>query len=118
MQYEGQLSKDWFWFAGGGVAANILLQTSILASASDVNDIDYGVSDDNSPFRKLQWSGNVTAGLGKRLSNNLSVTIGPEFRGYFDTLLSSPEKAHAPQGKPYTMGLNMAVNYDLGPGRR
>ncbi len=118
VQYEGQLSKDWFWFAGGGVAANILLQTSILASASDVNDIDYGVSDDNSPFRKLQWSGNVTAGLGKRLSNNLSVTIGPEFRGYFDTLLSSPEKAHAPQGKPYTMGLNMAVNYDLGPGRR
>jgi hypothetical protein len=118
VQYEGNLGKDWFWFAGGGVAANILLQTSILASSAEVRDTDYELSDDNSPFRKLQWSGNVTAGVGKRLSNNLSIAIGPEYRGYFDTMLSSPEKAQAPQGKPYTMGINMALNYDLGPGRR
>ncbi len=118
VQYEGNLGKDWFWFAGGGVAANILLQTSILASAAEVRDTDYELNDDNSPFRKLQWSGNVTAGVGKRLSNNLSIAIGPEYRGYFDTMLSSPEKAQAPQGKPYTMGFNMALNYDIGPGRR
>ncbi len=118
VQYEGKIGKDWFWFAGGGVAANILLQTSILASSAEVRDVDYELSDDNSPFRKLQWSGNVTAGVGKRLSNNLSIAIGPEYRGYFDTMLSSPEKAQAPQGKPYTMGINMALNYDLGPGRK
>ncbi|RIJ36722.1 outer membrane beta-barrel protein [Pontibacter oryzae] len=118
IQYEGNLSKDWFWFAGGGVAANILLESSVLASAADVEDVDYSANDKDSPFRKLQWSGNATAGLGKRLSDNISVTVGPEFRSYFDTMLASPEKAMAPQGKPYTMGLNLAVNYDLGAGRR
>ncbi|WP_299755874.1 PorT family protein [uncultured Pontibacter sp.] len=118
VQYEGKMGKDWFWFAGGGVAANILLQTSILASSAEVRDIDYELGDENSPFRKLQWSGNVTAGVGKRLSNNVSVTVGPEYRAYFDTMLSSPEKAQAPQGKPYTMGINMALNYDLGSGRK
>lgn len=118
VQYEGKLSKDWFWFAGSGIAANILLESSVLASSSDIEDVEYDANDDDSPFRKLQWSGNVTAGLGKRLSDNISVTIGPEFRSYFDTMLASPEKSMAPQGKPYTMGLNLAVNYDLGAGRR
>ncbi|AKD03103.1 hypothetical protein POKO110462_05105 [Pontibacter korlensis] len=118
MQYEGKLGKDWFWFAGAGVAANILVQTSIIANSAEVRDIDYELNDEKSPFRKLQWSGNVTAGVGKRLTNNISVAIGPEYRGYFDTMLSSPEKAQAPQGKPYTMGINMAVNYELGSGRK
>ncbi|PTX15244.1 outer membrane protein with beta-barrel domain [Pontibacter mucosus] len=117
-QYEGNLGKDWFWYAGGGVAANILLQTSVLASSAEVKDIDYGLNDENSPFRKLQWSGNATAGVGKRLSNNLSVAIGPEYRAYFDTLLTGSDKAQAPQGKPYTIGINMALNYELGAGRR
>lgn len=118
IQYEGKLSKDWFWFAGGGVAANILLESSVLASAAHIEDVEYSANDGDSPFRKLQWSGNVTTGVGKRISDNLSVTVGPEFRSYFDTMLASPEKAMAPQGKPYTMGLNLAVNYDLGAGRR
>jgi hypothetical protein len=112
LQYEGNINNDWFWYGGAGVAANILVQTTILASASDVRDVDYDTGE-NSPFRKLQWSGNVSAGVGKRLANNLSVTVGPEFRSYFDTLLANPENALAPQGKPYTMGLNLAVNYEL-----
>lgn len=113
LQYEGKLGKEWFWYTGGGVAANILMGTTIMASTADVKDVNYDVGDE-SPFRKLQWSGNVSAGVGKRLSNNMSVTVGPEFRGYFDTLLANPEQAQAPQGRPYTVGLNMGVNYDLG----
>ena len=111
------MGKDWFWYGGAGVAANILLQTTILASASDVSDVEYDVNE-NSPFRKLQWSGNVSAGVGKRLANNISVTLGPEFRSYFTTLLAEPEHTQAPQGRPYTIGVNMAVNYELGSGKK
>ncbi|TPE44868.1 outer membrane beta-barrel protein [Pontibacter mangrovi] len=118
LQYAGKISKDWFWYASGGVAANILLQTTVLASSAEVQDTNYGPGDDSSPFRKLQWSGNVTAGVGKQLTDQVSVTLGPEYRGYFDTMLSSPEKAYAPQGKPYTLGINLALNYDLGHGRK
>ncbi|GHA69472.1 outer membrane beta-barrel protein [Pontibacter akesuensis] len=118
IQYEGNISKDWFWFAGGGVAANILIESAVLASNAEVRDKSYALNDDESPFRKLQWSGNVTAGLGKRLSNNISVAVGPEYRAYLNSMLANPGTTQAPQGKPYTIGLNMAVNYDLGPGNR
>ncbi|GAA4433812.1 hypothetical protein GCM10023188_23880 [Pontibacter saemangeumensis] len=117
LQYEGNMGKDWFWYGGAGVAANILLQTTILTSASEVTDVEYDVNE-NSPFRKLQWSGNVSAGVGKRLANHLSVTLGPEVRSYFTTLLAEPENTQAPQGKPYTIGVNMAVNYELGAGKK
>ncbi|WP_347157188.1 outer membrane beta-barrel protein [Pontibacter chitinilyticus] len=117
LQYEGRLSKDWFWYAGSGVAANFLLQTTVMASTNEVSDVTFNRGD-ASPFRKVQLSGNVSVGVGKRLSNAISVAVGPEFRGYFNTLLATPEDALAPQGKPYTIGLNMAVNYDLGSGRK
>lgn len=117
LQYEGNMGKDWFWYGGAGVAANILLQTTIVASASDVSDVEYDVNE-NSPFRKLQWSGNVSAGVGKRLASHISVTLGPEFRSYFATLLAEPENSQAPQGRPYTVGINMAVNYELGSGKK
>ncbi|WP_161889943.1 outer membrane beta-barrel protein [Pontibacter russatus] len=117
LQYEGNMGKDWFWYGGAGVAANILLQTTILASASDVSDVEYDVNE-NSPFRKLQWSGNLSAGVGKRLASHISVTLGPEFRSYFATLLADPENTQAPQGRPYTVGVNMAVNYELGSGKK
>lgn len=113
LQYDGNISKDWFWYAAGGVAANFLVETAILASSTEVRDVDYDHNDD-SPFRKVQFSGNVSAGFGKRISNAVSVTAGPEFRGYFNPLLSEPEKALAPQGNPYTIGVNMSVNYNLG----
>lgn len=117
LQYEGNMGKDWFWYGGAGVAVNILLQTTVLASASDVKDVKYDVNE-NSPFRKLQWSGNVSAGVGKRLANSVSVTLGPQVRHYFSTLLADPESTQASQGKPYTIGLNMALNYDLGGAKK
>jgi len=116
LQYEGHLSKDWYWYAASGVAANFLIQSTIMASNDEVSDVNFN-SGDSSPFRKVQLSGNISMGVGKRLSNAVSVSVGPEFRGYFNTLLAEPGNALAPQGKPYTVGLNMAVNYDLGSGR-
>ena len=117
LQYEGSIGKDWFWYGGTGVAANILMQTTILASSSEVKDVEYDLHED-SPFRRLLWSGNVSGGVGKRLAGNMSVTVGPEFRGYFNTLLAEPENAQAPQGRPYALGLNMAVNYELHTGKK
>ncbi|RDV15664.1 PorT family protein [Pontibacter diazotrophicus] len=117
LQYEGNMGKDWFWYGGAGVAANILLQTTILASSAEVEDVAYDLQDD-SPFRKLQWSGNVSGGVGKRLGGNMSVTVGPEFRSYFNTLLAETENAPLPQGRPYAVGLNMAVNYELNAGKK
>ncbi len=117
LQYQGRLAKDWYWYAASGVAANFLLQTTVMASSNEVSDVNFGSGDD-SPFRKVQLSGNVSAGVGKRLSNAISVSVGPEFRGYFNTLLAEPDNTLAPQGKPYTIGLNMAVNYELGSGRK
>ncbi|MEJ8801047.1 PorT family protein [Pontibacter sp. H249] len=113
LQYDGNIGKDWFWYAAGGVAANFLIETTVMASTNEVKDVSYGHNDD-SPFRKMQFSGNVSAGFGKRISNLVSVTAGPEFRGYLNSLLAEPDKALAPQGNPYTIGINMSVNYNLG----
>ncbi len=113
LQYEGNISNNWFWYTSGGVAANFLIETTVMASTSEVKDVQYD-HNDNSPFRKVQFSGNVSAGFGKRISNAVSVTAGPEFRGYLNSLLAEPDKALAPQGNPYTIGVNMSVNYNLG----
>ncbi|MBC5992872.1 outer membrane beta-barrel protein [Pontibacter cellulosilyticus] len=113
LQYEGNVSKDWFWYASAGMAANFLVETAVMASNSEVRDVSYDHNDD-SPFRKVQFSGNASVGLGKRISNFISVTAGPEFRGYLNSLLAEPDKALAPQGNPYTIGINMSVNYSLG----
>ncbi|MCC9137035.1 PorT family protein [Pontibacter silvestris] len=112
LQYEGKISKDWYWYAAGGMSANFLIETSILASTNEVKNVSYDFEDE-SPFRKVQFSGNVTAGVGKKITNSVSVMVGPEYRGYLNSLLADPDKALAPQGRPYTIGLNMAVNYML-----
>ncbi|MFD3001172.1 PorT family protein [Pontibacter toksunensis] len=117
MQYQGNIGKDWFWYGGAGVAANVLVQATILTSAEGVKDVEYNLQDD-SPYRRLQWSGRMSGGVGKRLADNMSVTIGPEFRSYFNTLLAEPENSQAQQGRPYAVGLNMAVNYDLSGGKK
>lgn len=117
LQYQGNIGKDWFWYSGAGVAANLLVQTTILTSAEGVNDVEYDLQDD-SPFRRMQWSGRMSGGVGKRLADNMSITVGPEFRSYFNTLLAEPENSQAQQGRPYAVGLNMAVNYDLSGGKK
>ncbi|WP_018476795.1 outer membrane beta-barrel protein [Pontibacter roseus] len=118
LQYESGINKDWFWYASGGVAANFLVESSISASNSDVQSVSYSSNDEESPFRNMQLSGNMSLGVGKRISDNLTVVLGPEFRNYFSTLVAEPDKAMAPQGKPYAFGLSMGVNYQLGSGRK
>ncbi|MHC2990441.1 hypothetical protein OB13_02145 [Pontibacter sp. HJ8] len=118
LQFENEIAKDWFWYAAGGVAANFLLETSITASNQEVQSVNYRPKDEDSPFRKVQFSGNLSAGVGKRISDNLTVVLGPEVRNYFSTLVAEPDKAMAPQGKPYAFGLNMGLNYQLNNGKK
>ncbi|MDX5420366.1 MAG: outer membrane beta-barrel protein [Hymenobacteraceae bacterium] len=118
LQYEHDITKNWFVYAAGGVAANFLLESSVSASNNDVQSVNYTPRDEESPFRKVQMSGNVSLGVGKRLTPNLTLALGPEVRNYFSTLVDEPEKAMAPQGRPYAVGLNMALNYQLGTGRK
>ena len=118
LQYESDIAKDWFWYAGGGVAANFLLESSISASAQEVQSVSYTPKDEDSPFRKVQLSGNLSLGVGKRVSDNLTVVLGPELRNYFSTLVAEPENAMAPQGKPYAFGLSMGLNYQLSNGKK
>jgi hypothetical protein len=113
LQYEGQINKDWFWYTAGGAAANFLVETTVMASNNAVREVSYGYREE-SPFRKVQFSGNVSLGVGKRIAQAMSVTVGPEFRGYLNSLVAEPQKALAPQGKPYMFGVNMSVSYDLG----
>ncbi|QCR23628.1 outer membrane beta-barrel protein [Pontibacter sp. SGAir0037] len=114
LQYDGAISKHWYWYATGGVAANILMQTSILASHNQVEAQNYNRNDDASPFRDVQFSGNVGLGVGKRISETVAVSFGPEFKSFFSPMLANPDRAPAPQGKPYAIGLNLGVNYALG----
>lgn len=118
LQFENDIARDWFWYASGGVAANFLLETSITASNQEVQSVNYRPKDEDSPFRKVQFSGNLSAGVGKRLSDNLTVVLGPEVRNYFSTLVAEPDKVMAPQGKPYAFGLNMGLNYQLSNGKK
>lgn len=118
LQYEHSLNKDWFVYAGAGVAANILLESGVKATNQDVQPVTYAASDSDSPFRQVQLSGNASVGVGKRLSNSLTLAMGPEVRHYMSTLVADPEKAAAPQGKPYAVGMNMSLNYQLGNSRK
>lgn len=112
VQVEGKLGPAWYWYATSSMAVNFLMQTSIKAAHEAIASVTYGPADD-SPFRKVQFSGNVGMGIGKRLSNAVNISAGPEYRSFLQPMLTD-ENAAAAQGRPYTIGLNMAVNYSLG----
>ncbi|MCP2042532.1 outer membrane beta-barrel protein [Pontibacter sp. HSC-36F09] len=118
LQYEHDINKDWFVYAAAGVAANFLLESSVTASNQEVQSVNYTADDYDSPFRNVQFSGNGSVGVGKRISSNLTLALGPEVRHYFNTLVADPDKAAAPQGKPYAIGMNMSLNYQLGNSRK
>ncbi|GGG16422.1 outer membrane beta-barrel protein [Pontibacter amylolyticus] len=118
LQYEHDINKDWFVYAAAGVAANFLLESSVTASNQEVQSVNYTADDYDSPFRNVQFSGNGSVGVGKRISPNLTLALGPEVRHYFNTLVADPDKAAAPQGKPYAIGMNMSLNYQLGNSRK
>ncbi len=118
LQYEHDLNKDWFVYGGAGVAANFLLESSVTTTHQEVQPVSYSASDSESPFRQVQFSGNASVGVGKRLSNSLTLAMGPEVRHYFSTLVADPDGAAAPQGKPYALGMNMSLNYQLGGARK
>ncbi|MCC9165816.1 outer membrane beta-barrel protein [Pontibacter harenae] len=113
LQYEGDIAKDWFWYSAAGVAANFLIETEVVAATDRVEDVRYGFSDE-SPFRRVQFSGNIGLGVGKRISKSMQVVVGPEFRHFFSSMLSAPDEALTTQSKPYTIGVNMGVNYLIG----
>ncbi|WP_114782241.1 outer membrane beta-barrel protein [Botryobacter ruber] len=113
LQYESKIAKDWYWYASGGVAANFNLGSEIKATSAEIGSVKYSSRDEDSPFREVQFSGNVGAGIGKRVSESVMVVIGPEFRRYFSTMLARPDEALAPQGKPYSFGVNMGIQYTL-----
>ncbi|MBD1397981.1 outer membrane beta-barrel protein [Pontibacter sp. JH31] len=118
LQYEHGIARDWFVYVAGGVAANFMLESSVSASTNEVQAVNYSPKDEESPFRQVQMSGNASVGIGKRLTPNLTLALGPEVRNYFSTLVADPENAMAPQGRPYALGLNVALNYQLGAGRK
>ncbi|WP_242926635.1 outer membrane beta-barrel protein [Pontibacter vulgaris] len=113
LQYEGNITKKWYWYAAGGMAANFLMKASIDADTKEVQSVAYS-KESESPFRRMQFSGNMSMGVGKRISDVVTVSFGPEMRSFLSTLIENPDKAVATQGKPYSLGLNMAVNYQLG----
>lgn len=118
LQYEHDIAKDWFMYVAGGVAANFLIETSVTASHQDVQPVSYSPGDEGSPFRNVQMSSNASLGVGKRISPNLTVALGPEIRNYFNTLVADPENMMAPQGRPYALGLTMGLNYQLSSARK
>ncbi|PKV66786.1 outer membrane beta-barrel protein [Pontibacter ramchanderi] len=118
LQYEQDINKDWFVYAGAGVAANFLLESSVTASNQEVQSVNYTANDTDSPFRQVQFSGNASIGVGKRITPGLTLALGPEVRNYFSTLVDDPDRAAAPQGKPYAIGMNMSLNYQLGGSRK
>lgn len=117
LQYEGTLNKTWYWYASGGVATNILVESAIIASHSQVESQNYTYNDDDSPFRNVQLSGNVGLGVGKHISNDVAIAIGPEFRSFFNPLVAAPDNSSSSQGRPFVVGLNVGINYLLGKGK-
>ncbi|SIQ58337.1 outer membrane beta-barrel protein [Pontibacter lucknowensis] len=118
LQYEQDINKDWFMYVAAGAAANFLLESSVTASNQDVQSVSYAANDSESPFRNVQFSGNASVGVGKRITPNLTLALGPEVRHYFSTLVADPDKAAAPQGRPYAIGMNMSLNYQLNSSRK
>ncbi|NEM96723.1 hypothetical protein [Pontibacter burrus] len=111
LQVEGNLSQKWYWYAMGSTAVNFLMQTAIKAANPEISDVTYRFTDD-SPFRRVHFSGNVGLGLGARISDAVSISFGPVFRTFFNSMLTD-DNAVATQGRPYTIGLNMGINYKL-----
>jgi hypothetical protein len=118
LQYEHDVAKDWFVYVAAGMAANFLLESSVTTSNQEVQPVSFSASDQESPFRNVQLSSNASVGVGRRMSPNLTLAMGPEVRNYFSTLVADPERASAPQGKPYAIGLNMSLNYQLSNSRK
>lgn len=113
LQFEDGITRGWSWYVAGGVAANLLFESKIISSKQDIADVTYNNQDD-SPYRDTQFSGNIGLGVSKQVTGAVSVALGPEFRGFFNTMLSDSDNYQAPQGKPYAIGMNMSLNYQLG----
>ncbi|TXK36517.1 hypothetical protein FVR03_17570 [Pontibacter qinzhouensis] len=116
LQYEGKIgSRGWHWYASGALAANFLTESKITTTSDKVPDFSYNNNNGEvSPFRKVQFSSNIGAGIGKQITESVSVVVGPEFRSYLSSMLANPDQALAPQGKPYSIGVNLGVQYLLG----
>lgn len=113
LQFEDGITNGWNWYVAGGIAANIMVESSIVSSRKDIVDVTYN-DQDESPFRYTHLSGNIGLGVSKQVAGAVSIALGPEFKGFFNTMLSDSHNVQAPQGKPYAIGLNMSLNYQLG----
>ncbi|MFT2007304.1 PorT family protein [Pontibacter sp. 13R65] len=120
LQYEGEIgSKGWHWYASGALAANFLTESKISTTSDKIPDFSYNNNKGEvSPFRKVQFSSNIGAGIGKHITESVSVVVGPEFRSYLSSMLANPDQALAPQGKPYSIGVNLGVQYMLGQNKK
>ncbi len=119
LQYEGKIgNRGWRWYASGALAANFLTESRITTGSDKVPSFSYDNKEEVSPFRKVQFSTNIGMGVGKQISESVMIVAGPEFRSYLSSMLANPDQALAPQGKPYSIGVNLGVQYLLGQGEK
>lgn len=101
-----------FVFATAGLIPQVLVQSSIIPDSPLASRIDFALSDE-SPFRRLNLAASASAGYGYRLSDELSLAVGPELQYFFAPLIRSSGINHIRQGNPYNVGVNLSARYTL-----
>jgi hypothetical protein len=101
-----------FVFATAGVIPQVLVQSSVIPESPLASRIDFSLTEE-SPFRRVNLSASASAGYGYRLSDELSLSVGPELQYFFAPLIRSSGITHIRQGNPYNVGMNLSARYTL-----
>ncbi len=94
---------------GTGAAANFLLQNSISDEAGQLNDVIIR-PDDNSPFRKIYYSGILSGGIHYELMQKYAFTITPSYNFSISSLTKSGSNF---MSLPYTFGIDFGIRYQF-----
>ncbi|GGK60871.1 outer membrane beta-barrel protein [Rufibacter glacialis] len=101
--------KKAYALISGGVNMNFLVQNSIVPETDQVETVRFGLSDENSPFRTVQWATTTSVGLGYDVTRKMSFMISPEFTYSLTPMVRDQPR----QGNMYQLGVSIGGRWRL-----
>lgn len=108
LAYRINLNKA-YALISGGVNMNVLVQSSIIPQTNQVEAVRFGLNDQDSPYRSLQWATATSLGIGYDVNRKMSILVAPEFIYSLTPLV----RDHHQQVNPYQLGVNIGGRWRL-----
>jgi hypothetical protein len=108
LAYRVNLNKM-YALISGGVNMNLLVQNSIAPETDQIESVTFGLSDDESPFRTVQWATSTSIGLGYDVTKKMSILVAPEFTYSLTPMVREQQQ----KADTYQLGLSIGGRWRL-----